>query len=65
MKTVKKMIEELKKFPPDATCYAYEGEAIGLGVKYENTHGFIFCSESGKDEDNVKTETLIREKVSG
>ena len=32
MKTVEKMIEDLKKFPKDAMCYGYEGEASGLGV---------------------------------
>ena len=58
MKTVKKMIEELKKFPEDAVCYAYEGEANGLTIisKDSNKHGFIFCSFINKDEDEVFSE---------
>lgn len=59
MKTVKKMIEELQKFPLDAKCYAYEGEASGLGiVTADNKHGFIYCSELPKDEDKIPTEEL-------
>lgn len=56
MKTVRKMIEELSKFPMDAKCYAYEGEVIGLGISYGENSGFIVCSESKKDEDNLETE---------
>jgi len=62
MKTVKKMIEELQKFPVDAGCYGYEGEATGLGIKTkEGKYGFIFSSESERideKEDNVATEYL-------
>ena len=59
MKTVKKMIEELQKFPLDAKCYAYEGEVSGLGiVTADNKYGFIFCSELSKDEDNTPSEEL-------
>jgi hypothetical protein len=32
MKTVKAMIEALQQFPPDAKCYAYEGEDCGLVI---------------------------------
>lgn len=48
MKTVKKMIEELKKFPKDALCYGYEGEKTGLGIL---GHGFI---DTG--DENAPTE---------
>ena len=55
MKTVRKMIEELRKFPPDAKCYAYEGEASGLGITYGQRSGFIFCDPS-KDDENLASE---------
>ena len=59
MKTVKKMIEELQKFPLDAGCYGYEGEAAGLGVKTKDgKYGFIFCGETDKNEDDCETERL-------
>jgi len=60
MKTVRKMIEELQKFPMDASCYGYEGESSGLGVKTkEGRYGFIFCSEHiDEKEDDVATEYL-------
>ncbi len=32
MITVKKLIEDLKKYPPDALAYAYEGEFIGIVI---------------------------------
>lgn len=32
MKTVASLIRELGKFPPDALCYAYEGEVRGIVV---------------------------------
>lgn len=34
--TVKKLIEELKKLPPDAIVWAYEGEVSGIVVGMEN-----------------------------
>jgi hypothetical protein len=42
---VSKLIEELKKFPPDALAYAYEGEITGIIVvsaksEDENLHKF-------------------------
>ena len=57
MKTVEKMIEELKKFPLNAGCYGYEGEATGLGIKTKDgKYGFIHCGENDKNEDDLKTE---------
>jgi len=52
MKTVKELIKELKKFPKDALCYAYEGETVGIGVKTKDNKkfGFIYMKEKGKDE---------------
>ncbi len=45
MKTVKELIDELKKFPEDAECFAYEGEDSGISIhsKDNKEHGFIFC----------------------
>ena len=57
MITIKKMKEELNKFPDDATCYAYEGEAIGLIIEKEglDDQGVIFCSESDRVEKDTIT----------
>ena len=55
MKTVAEMIEELKKFPLKAQCYAYEGEATGLGIRHKGKYGFIFCSETDKKEHETET----------
>jgi len=56
MKTVEKMIEELKKFPMDAGCYGYEGEACGLGVKSKDKYGFIFCGETDENQNDLSSE---------
>ncbi len=45
MKTVKRMIEELKNFPLDAECFAYEGEVTGLIINKDGEQGVIHCSE--------------------
>jgi len=62
MKTVKDMIKELKKFPPEAKCFAYEGECVGLsifsGSNSNSKWGFIFCGEKGKD---AETETIEKD----
>jgi hypothetical protein len=58
MKTVKKMIEELKNLPEDAGCYGYQGEASGLGIKYKGSKkwAFIPCGETEENEDDLRTE---------
>ena len=49
MRAVKSLIEELKKFPEDAMCYAYEGEICGIVVirpnEFHSEMGTIHCSE--------------------
>lgn len=56
MKTVKQLIEELKQFPLDAKCYAYEGEVTGLVIVTDPTayinaeDAFISCSIRCKSE---------------
>lgn len=47
MISVKKMKEELNKFPEDAMCYAYEGEITGVVVvdKDREEVGYIHASE--------------------
>lgn len=74
MRTVKSMIEELRKFPDDAMCYAYSGEFEGLVVKdptpdvhpfgeravyRRRTIGVIFCGESSNDKPLEERETEI------
>jgi len=36
---VEKLIEELKKYPPDALAYAYDGEFIGIVIVSPETDG--------------------------
>ena len=54
MITIKKLKEELNKFPEDSVCFAYEGEITGLVI--ENlwdcfgSQGVIYCSENTDDE---------------
>jgi len=51
MITIKKLKEELAKFPDDAVCFAYEGEVIGLVIGHSlHSQGVIYCSE-GDDSD--------------
>ena len=40
MRTVQRLIDELRKFPPDAEVCAYEGADTGLII---DGHGFIPC----------------------
>jgi len=56
MKTVEKMIEELKKFPMDAECYGYEGEQSGLGITKNGLNGFIFCGETNQNDNDLPSE---------
>lgn len=55
MKTVAELIQELNKFPDDAECNAYEGEACGIVITHvtddgTNRSGFIYCSDTNQDE---------------
>jgi hypothetical protein len=50
MKTIKELIDVLSKFPLDAKCHAYEGEACGISISWIGADngirsGFIECSE--------------------
>jgi hypothetical protein len=51
MRDVKKLIEILQNFPPDAKCYAYEGEGTGIVIKYKKKYGFVPCSEQNNGSD--------------
>lgn len=64
MRTVAWLIAELKKFPPDAVCFAYEGECTGIVIERGERkqgeapeHGVIHCSES--DEYDNSHETIL------
>jgi hypothetical protein len=64
MRTVGDLVAELSRFPPDALCYAYEGEVRGVVVVTAEvvTHpnggqgrdelGHVPCGESD-DEENT------------
>jgi len=42
MRAVKSLIEELKKFPEDAYCKAYEGETNGIIVMMDEAeHNYV------------------------
>jgi hypothetical protein len=53
MRTVKSLIEELSRFPDDALCHAYEGEVIGIVIRYGEREGVIHCGE----REGVEPET--------
>ena len=55
MITIKKLKEELDKFPDEAMCHAYEGEKQGLTIDGPGKCGFIYCSE-GSEDPNKSTE---------
>lgn len=59
MRTVKSLIEELRKFPEDAECYAYEGEAFGVVIQRKGylDQGFVHCS-GYRDHEDQATELL-------
>ena len=50
MRTVKSLIEELKKFPDDAQCFAYEGEVSGLVITHFASH-YRICRTSAVSVD--------------
>ncbi len=53
MITVKRLREELAKFPDDAQCYAYEGEIRGVVISPKGGWGgpgYILCGERNKEE---------------
>lgn len=63
MRTVEKLIDELKKFPNEAVCYAYEGEGCGIVVEMPGTRpfspqGFIPCGEGVESKDEPPSELL-------
>jgi hypothetical protein len=55
VRTVKEMIIELKKFPLDSKCFAYEGESIGVSVMLGKKIGFIHCREGNCKENDTET----------
>lgn len=58
MKTVKELIEELKKFPEDALCYGYEGECVGISIETKDERwGFIYAG-GDKNCKDAETELL-------
>ena len=56
MRTVKSLREELRKFPDDAQCFAYEGEVDGLVIKhpYYRNQGVIHCGEEEREEKETR-----------
>lgn len=50
LKTVKQLIEELKKFPEDAKIEAYEGECNGINIFHDTQSGFIYSNSERTSE---------------
>jgi hypothetical protein len=50
MITVQEMIDALSKYPPDANCYAYEGEITGVVIvaptRDRKELGYIYAHET-------------------
>jgi hypothetical protein len=61
MKTIKSMIEALRRFPEDAICYAYEGEVTGVVIVVrdkvqtfkQETLGVIWATENDEEDTRV------------
>jgi len=52
MRTIENLIKELKKFPKDAKCFAYQGECTGISIETkDNKYGFIHVSEMEKEDE--------------
>lgn len=46
--TVEELVNELQKYPPDATVYAYEGEITGVVITKDGEMlGYILASDPG------------------
>ena len=60
MITVKTLKKLLDKIPDDATCYAYEGEDVGLVIRkgtmrdYDRQNWFIRAKESDKEDKHIE-----------
>lgn len=56
MLTVKKLKTLLQEYPDDAQCHAYEGEDIGISIRWKNPetgvfeYFFIKCSDINIEE---------------
>jgi hypothetical protein len=56
MITVKKLKTILQEFPDDATCSAYEGEDVGINIRWKNSetgvaeYYFIRCTEDETED---------------
>jgi hypothetical protein len=61
MRTVKSMIEALRRFPKDATCYAYEGEVTGVVIVVrdkvdtfkQETLGVVWATENDQEDTRI------------
>lgn len=62
MRKVKDLIAELKKFPEDADCYAYEGEVTGVIIVQGEDCGVIHCTEDD-DTDTKETELFDESEI--
>lgn len=58
MITVRRLIEELQKFPMDAKAYAYEGEGdciVIVSADRKQQLGYIPATEMGGDDSDGET----------
>lgn len=59
MITVKRLREILAQLPDDGTCYAYEGEDTGLGIRYPDG-GFSWIRARDTDKEDEQSEAQKR-----
>jgi hypothetical protein len=55
MRTVRRLIEELTRFPGEALCHAYEGELTGIVIRHAGREGVIHCGE----REGAEPETVL------
>ena len=65
---VGKLIEMLKEYPPDALCYAYEGEIIGLVIAkdknyFGNCIGVIHAHEGESNDAELNVEEAPKNAI--
>ncbi len=58
MRTVRSLIEELQTFPPEAACFAYEGEVTGVIVNHGKQQGIVYCNEGTPESEEPETEPV-------
>lgn len=63
MISIKRLKQELEKFPEDAVLFAYEGEVRGLVIEHPLAlnQGVIHCREADSENDENAEDSYLLE----